>query len=193
MTPQDQTAAGQEAAILATERALAGGRYHEARQHISELKRLHGSQHDIARLTKTVDAGLAGQKKKSGKASWIGPLVAIAGYLVLSFRQPPGWTLPLWAILAFVVVPGLTGYAVGKLLGPETAPGARFRSAMWGAGFAMFFYTAISLILLRVRIDSDGGSTVVQVGFFVTCLYTLLAGTVAGFVSAKLVWRKYSV
>jgi hypothetical protein len=194
MTPPDQTAAGQEAAILATERALAAGRYHEARQHIGELKRLHGSHHDIARLTKAVDAGLAQQKKRSKKTAWIGPLVAIVGYLILATRQPFGWTIPVWTVLAFLVVPGLTGYTVAKLLGPETAPGARFRSAMWGTGFAMFFYTVISLMIVRARIGGDAGSSqAAVVVFFVASIYTVLAGAVAGLVSAKLVWRKYSV
>lgn len=186
--PEGQNAA--EGEMLAAEAALAGHRYREALQHLAEAERLGATDNDVEHLRAAVRQAQATGNRRVRRSGWVGLAVGLLGYLLLSAEQPPGWTVPGWIFLAFLVVPGVVGLATGRLQGWEQPPGARFRAAMRAGGIAMALYTGFTLIVLRQRIhtNTDSGQ-IFLAGCLVTLVYAVLAGLVAGFVSARLAWR----
>ncbi len=121
--------------------------------------------------------------RKPGRASaWGGFCLGLLGYLLVSVREPLEWRMPVWIILAFVVVPGLVGWVAG--LGQVPERGICFRAGLRTAGWAMFLYASLTLIVLSHRIPADAGSgQEFWAGLLVSVVYALLAGTVAGLVS----------
>jgi hypothetical protein len=189
MRPSESSEAA-EHAIVAAEAALAGRHYQEALFHLGEAKRLGAPHHDLQRLAEAIQRA-RGQADRSARWSVLAGLGAgILGYGILSFQQPPGWTVPVWAVLAFLVVPGMAGWATGRLLGRDRLPRDRFRAGVSAGGLAMALYTAITLIVLQQRIHTEIGSgQTFLVGCLVTLVYAALAGVVAGLVSARVTWR----
>ncbi len=96
-------------------------------------------------------------------------------YFFVSFRGITQWTLPVWVILVFVAVPIAAAFAGGRA---KTA-GARIRASMVSAGFAMAFYSAMSLMRVHAKLGSapNAGSTFL-VGLCVAIVYGLIASFV---------------
>ena len=64
----------------------------------------------------------------------------------------------------------------------------RFWAGFRAGSLAMFGYTAISLMVLRTHIGSGADSvSIFVVGLFVSTVYALIAGIIAGIAGAKLV------
>ena len=111
----------------------------------------------------------------------LGLLLAIVGYLVLALRQPSAWGMPVWALLAFAVVPAGAGWLAGRgrIGGSEFRE--CFRAGAWPAAIAMALYAGITLIVLHTRVSSGAnGGSVFLVGVFVALVYAAAAGPVAG-------------
>lgn len=181
MRPPDETRAAREATIASAKEAVREGRYGDAFRHLKEAEQLGVASGEIDNLRHSIDA----RKKKSRgvlrKSAWGGFAVAGIGYLILSFQQPPAWGIPVWAALAFLLVPAGAGYAASRIQGPGIEGQARFAAAMRGVGWAMFFYTLLSLFVLLLRMGGEGrGAQVGLVIFVLSVVYALLAGGVAG-------------
>jgi len=117
----------------------------------------------------------------SARANGVGGMmVGLAGYTILSFRQPPEWHPVLWAALAFGMVPAVIGLVVSR-------PAARgsIAVAFWWALISMLTYSGISMIRAHVRLESNPNSgQIVLIGLFVSVVYGLMAGLVAAGASA---------
>lgn len=187
MRPPGEQQGAAEAAVVETERHLGAGRYAAARNSLADAARLGASRRDIERLHSSIDRGEARSKKGAKAARWLAFGLGILAYLILSVQQPPAWRVPVWAALAFLAVPATVGFTAGKIAGRGTPAPTRFRAGMSAGGWAMFWYAAITLFMLHARMNSGApAGEVFLAGAFVTIVYSLLAGLVAGLVSAKL-------
>jgi hypothetical protein len=195
MRPPDETRAGIEAEIIAAERALANGNMPEARRRLADAERLGASSSDLKMLHSAIASrerfsktDRANAKKKGKLGVWAGFGIGVMGYLILSIRQPPDWPQTLWALLAFGVVPILAGLTTGRISRAAGNARSRFWAGLKSGFISMFLYSGISLIVLRTRIASGADSMqILTVGLFVTFVYAILAGCVAGAASSKLV------
>jgi hypothetical protein len=179
--PPDQRAAAREAEMIAAERALALGDFKTARSHLSDAQRLGAPKGDVQVLRQAINRSEKGMPNKIRKSFWVGLLISSMGYIILSFRLPVTWSIPVWAVLAFGLIPLISGFLTGAAQGIGTKPRDRFRAASWSTSTPMFFYTLISLIVLRTRIASgpDAGQLLLLV--VLLCLfYGACAGVVAG-------------
>jgi hypothetical protein len=124
----------------------------------------------------------------NSRAERIGFAVAVpfVCYLLLSIAEPPAYGTAVWAGLALLAVPLLTGLAMAKL----TTGFSRawlFQRSFLVAGSAMGIYTVINLSIVRNRIaEQVDPVAVLTVGVFVTAVYVIVAGAVAGAFSAIL-------
>src|SRR5438067_252508 len=119
MRPPDEERAAAEAAIHAAEHALAGGQVSEARRHLNEAGRLGASHHDIEAIHERIRQVEESRRKSAKGGKFRGFLIGIICYLFLSIQRPTGWSTPVWIALAFVAIPLLVGYFVGRVQGPE--------------------------------------------------------------------------
>ena len=194
MRPPDEAQAGIEGEIISAQRALAKGKFLEARRHLADAERLGAPEKDVRMLESSITSkerwakrDSAAARKRGKLAVWAGFGVAGLGYLILSIRQPADWPAMIWGSIAFGVVPVLAGLVAG-LLSVASPSKARFSAGMKSTSLAMLAYTAISLMVLRFRVASGADSTqIFLVGCFVTMTYSLCAGLVAGFAAARLV------
>src|SRR6266849_4253944 len=146
--PDDRKEAG-DAEIIAAESALGRKRFLEAQQHLVEAERLGASRHEVERLRSAAVSAVRRQAQRGRLAPWGGFGIGVAGYLVLSIQPPPGWTVPVWAILAFLVVPGIIGYVTGRWQGLDQEARTRFWAGVRAGGGAMALYSGLSLIAVR--------------------------------------------
>jgi hypothetical protein len=109
---------------------------------------------------------------------WRAFAVALLLYLLLSVREMSAWTRPVWMILAFGAVPGISAFVLGR--GGTTRDVVR--ASFGSVGTAMALYTAFHLIRLHRGIGSTGDAgTAVNVffaGLAAAIVYGLLAGAV---------------
>jgi hypothetical protein len=185
MRPPNEREEAGDAEIIAAESTLARRQFLEAQQHLAEAERLGASRHEVERLRSAAVAAVQRQVQRGRQAPWAGFGIGVAGYLLLSIQQPPGWTIPGWVILAFLVVPALIGGVTGRWQGLDQEARTRFWAGGRAGGGAMALYSGLSLIAVRQRFstNADAGQ-VVLVGLFVTLVYAVLAGAVAGLASA---------
>ncbi len=186
MRPPDEQNAAREAEILAAERAIAQRRWQDARNHLKAAAELGAERHDLQVHLTALEQGERQTQQRGRRTGWIGFWLGGLCYLLLSTRQPPQWTVPVWATLAFLLVPLIGGFAAGRWQGPDRPAATRFRSGCFAVGWAMALYTGITLISLREKIHTGSSSQVLLVGLFVTGVYAAVAGIVAGFSSARL-------
>ncbi len=185
----EMRAAAKEAEMVAAERALARGDFDEARAHLSDAERLGVQAKQIRDLRNSISRAEKGLPTRIRRSFWKGFFLSALCYIILAFRQPTGWTIPVWSALAFLLVPAAAGYLTGRAQGMSARPQDRFRSAMWATAWPMFFYTLLSLIVLRMRVQS--GPDAGQLFMIVTLLsfiYAAAAGLVAGLAGSKLAW-----
>jgi hypothetical protein len=172
------------AALIACERALSGGHYREAERHLAHAAHLGASPQEVTRLGHAITEVHKAQNRRISSNYGKGLVLGFLGYLLLSVQQPLGWTLPLWILLAFLVIPGIVGVLIGSAHGPAQTAREIFRMGMKGAGWPMAFYTAVTLLILSprlVRMENIGQEFLA--GALVTLVYALLAGGVAGLAS----------
>jgi hypothetical protein len=185
--PPDETESAREAALFNARHSIARGDFDAARQHISDAERLGAPTRDVRSLRQSITRGEQSMPARARKGFWIGFLISALGYFVVCFTQPLQWTIPVWAALVFGLIPLLSGFAAGRVQGPAVHSGDRFRAAFFGACWPMFWYTLITLIVLRSRLQSgpDSGQLFLVV-MFVSILYAIGAGLVAGLVGSRL-------
>lgn len=121
------------------------------------------------------------------RAVWLAFAIAGIGYLVLSQQQPAGWGVPLWASLALLLIPALAGLAVNRLQAAQRTARQMFFGGMKGVGWAMFFYSSITLIVLANRVGGAGsGGEEFLAGLLTAIVFTIVAGSVAGLTNVLL-------
>ena len=165
-------------------------RFADAQRHIHAAENFGANKYEMEHALNTLDQSIRTSQKRAARMAWLGPLIAIFAYLVISSRSPQAWTFPLWALLTLGLIPAGIGWLVGREIGPEKKMGQRIRSGYWTVGTAMFLYTIVSLMIIRSHIGiPDASGMVFLVELFVSSAYTIIAGGVAGLVAAHLAWR----
>ncbi len=104
------------------------------------------------------------------RAYFLGQLL----YVFLNVREMSGWTKPVWAILALLVIPALCTLVIGR--GGTTIQ--RFRASCGSVGTAMALYTAVNLIRLHKNIGDTSTGSIFLLILVVSVVYGLIAGTV---------------
>src|SRR6185437_7512329 len=85
-------------------------------------------------------------------AVWLGFWLGLLAYLLLSMQQPLGWKIPVWILLAFVVIPGLIGLLIGRVQGQEPTARMKFWAGLKGAFWPMAFYAFLNPVVLLARL-----------------------------------------
>ena len=150
----------------------------------------HGGSSAARRKAALANSGRQSSTEKQGsnlRAVWLAFVVAGVGYLVLSQQQPAGWGVPLWAALAFLLIPALAGLAINRLQSPHRPPKQAFLAGMKGVGWSMFFYSSITLTVLANRVGGAGNvGEEFLAGLLTAIVFTLLAGCAAGLTNVLL-------
>lgn len=115
--------------------------------------------------------------KKRGTGFWL----AAISYFILSFFSILSLGYFVWLLLAFLIIPVLTGIITGRRQGSAVGGGGCFAAGMRAAGVPMAIYTAISLTIVHSHVGpSPSASATFLVGFAVAIVYALIAGLIAG-------------
>ena len=176
--------------IAAADAALDAGRYRIASRHIAEAERWGGASPETARLQDRLNDFVEQQSREAGRGVWSGLAAGAVGYLLLGTQEPPEWTMPVWGLCAFVLLPGLIGFVIGRKQSLDDFPKARFRQGFLVTAPVMFCYASIAMIAARNRIGSasDMGQEMLA-GTLAAAVFAALAGCVAGAVCALPAWR----
>lgn len=176
--------------IAAADAALDAGRYRIASRHIAEAERWGGASPETARLQDRLNDFVEQQSREAGRGVWSGLAAGTVGYLLLGTQEPPEWTMPVWGLCAFVLLPGLIGFVIGRKQSLDDFPKARFRQGFLVTASVMFCYASIAMIAARNRIGSasDMGQEMLA-GTLAAAVFAALAGCVAGAVCALPAWR----
>ena len=176
--------------IAAADAALDAGRYRIASRHIAEAVRWGGASPETARLRDRLNNFVEQQSREAGRGVWSGLAAGVVSYLLLGTQEPPEWTMPVWALCAFVLLPGLIGFVIGRKQSLDDFPKARFRQGFLVTAPVMFCYASIAMIAARNRIGSasDVGQEMLA-GTLAAAVFAALAGCVAGAVCALPAWR----
>lgn len=176
--------------IAAADAALDAGRYRIASRHIAEAERWGGASPETARLQDRLNDFVEQQSREAGRGVWSGLAAGTVGYLLLGTQEPPEWTMPVWGLCAFVLLPGLIGFVIGRKQSLDDFPKARFRQGFLVTAPVMFCYASIAMIAARNRIGSasDMGQEMLA-GTLAAAVFAALAGCVAGAVCALPAWR----
>ena len=176
--------------IAAADAALDAGRYRIASRHIAEAVRWGGASPETARLQDRLNDFVEQQSREAGRGVWSGLAAGTVGYLLLGTQEPPEWTMPVWGLCAFVLLPGLIGFVIGRKQSLDDFPKARFRQGFLVTAPVMFCYASIAMIAARNRIGSasDMGQEMLA-GTLAAAVFAALAGCVAGAVCALPAWR----
>lgn len=173
-----------EREVMLAEQALGGGRFDDAEAHLARAKDLGLHEAALDRLQSAIKGERSRQAARRNWSVPAGICAAGACYALLAIRQPLGWTIPLWIVFAFAVIPALAGLVTSTMAGPRIAAGNRFRAGAAAGALAMAAYTGLSLVVVHGRISSatapGAADAVLRVGFVVTVLYAAAAGLVAG-------------
>ena len=168
------------------EKALQQGRY-DAADHLLDLA-AHGGATPllISDLGRRVRAARANHELRVRSSVRIGFCLAIAGYILLSMRQPLGWTQPIWILLAFLVIPGVAGLFVGRRHAGERTRSRAFYDGARSGVFAMACYTGFHVFKLADNLQKDNSQTVDEwvAAFIAIIVFSSIAGLVAGLASA---------
>ena len=174
------------AALSACDHAIAARQFAEAERQLDQAKHLGASPAVLKRHREALDSARASTSARNARAVWLGFLVAAVGYFALSAQQPAGWGVGLWAVLALLLVPALTGLTVSRFQTWARPPREAFFAAMKAVGWAMLFYATITLTVLAHRVDGPNGGERFLAGALVTLVYILVAGAAAGTVNLML-------
>lgn len=172
---------------LVTARACAErGDFNQALHHIEVASMEGADPSDIQREQIALEALRRGYFNSRAERIGFAVAVPFVCYLLLSVAEPPSYGTLVWAALALLAVPLLTGLAMAKLTNGFSR-GWLFQRSFLLAGFAMAIYTVIHLAAIRNRIAEQADSVaVLAVSAFVTMVYAICAGLVAGLLSAIL-------
>lgn len=125
---------------------------------------------------------------KSTRASGCALAVVCYGFMAFLLSLTPARFL--WWMLVVLVLPILIGAVAVKGTSHIDTPVERFRKGFWTCGIPMFVYVAISLMLAHHKVGPSGSAGgEFFAGLIAACLYTLLAGIVAG-VTGMMLYRQ---
>ena len=110
-----------------------------------------------------------------------GILVGAVGYLLLSIQSPLRYTIPVWMMLALVVIPALIGVSVGAV----TILREGIAAAFWVAAMTMLTYSALNMARIHgeLPMSADPGQVFLACAI-VSVAYALVAGIVSAGVNA---------
>lgn len=172
--------------LKAADDALKQGRY-EAADKLLDLAAKGGAEpRHISDLGRRLRAAKALHEKRVRTSVRSGFCLALAGYVVLSLRQPAEWRVPVWLALIFLVIPGLVGVFVGRRhAGERTRARAFYDGARCGA-YSMVCYSGVHVLVLANRLQKDASQTIDEyvAGVLTVVVFSAIAGMVAGSMSA---------
>ena len=118
---------------------------------------------------------------KANSTRAAGFVLAAVCYCFLVFLPSQTPARVSWWLLAIVIIPVLTGALAAKGTNKMDTPGQRFANGFWMCGRAMFLYTAVILMVTHSKVGGNGNAlTVLFISALVACVYTSLAGIMAG-------------
>ena len=171
--------------LEAAEKALSEGRY-DAADHLLDLAAHGGAEPlHISELGRRVRAAKARHEQRVRSSVRIGFLLALAGYVILSTRQPLGWTLKVWIVSAFVVIPVISGFFVGRRHAGERTRSRAFYDGARSGAYAMVCYATFHLLMLADHLQKDSTQLVDEyvAVIIAVIVFSALAGIVAGLAS----------
>jgi len=176
--------------IAAADAALDAGRFRLASRHIAAAERGGGWSSEIGRLQKRLADIEEQHDRQASQGVWQGFAAGAIGYLLLGMQEPPEWTMPVWGVCAFLLIPGLVGFVVGRKHSLDDFPKARFLKAFGIASMVMFVYASIAMMIAHSRVGSgsDAGQELLA-GLLTATVSAAAAGGVAGAACALPAWR----
>ncbi len=179
-------------AIQAAELALKENRFDDAKHLVGLAERLSDQNTRTQKLLRRIKVEEQDQDKRAQTSQVMGFFLGLAFYTFLSFIIfPSSVGILVWASITLALVPLFLGWIVGRRSGYDCTYRQRFFKAFWGVGGAVWIYGAGNLIFWRSRFTiTNTGADILLVWGAVPCFYALVAGTVAGIVSARLAWLR---
>jgi ABC-type transport system involved in cytochrome c biogenesis permease subunit len=164
------------------EKALQESRFDTAEHLLDMAAHAGATPLHISDLGRRVRAARAMHDRGVRGSVRVGFLIALAGYLILSARQPLGWTPSVWIVLAFVVIPGVAGLFVGRRHAGTRTRSLAFYDGVRSGVYAMACYSAIHIFTLANNLEKDNSQLVDEwaAAFIVVIVYSIIAGGVAG-------------
>jgi hypothetical protein len=190
--PPDSTYQNAGEAIQAAEIALKESRFDDAKHLVNVAERLSSPNPRTQKLLRRIKVEEQDQDKRAKTSQSMGFYLGIGVYTALSFLIfPTNVGTLVWASLTLIFVPLFLGLAVGRRAGYDSTYRQRFSKAFWGVGGAVWLYGFGNLIFWRARFTMESaGPDMLLVWGIVPCFYALVAGAVAGVVSARLAWLR---
>ena len=169
------------------------GDFLQARHHLSNAK-IAGADHaQIDDYLQELDTQKAASAQACSKRHASSVAAAVAGYIILSFASPPSWTVPVWAVLTFIVVPAFAGVLAGNSAFSESGhptKADRFWRAFKVVGVTVGIYSLVNMINVRGDIQSSDKSMDIAIFLFVALTYAAVAGCVGGAAGAFIPARR---
>ena len=164
-------------------KALADGDFARARAHLAVARQEGADETTLRALLDEIDEAEGAITKSSSAHILWAIMLALIAYVVLSLQSPANWGMPVWVLLAFIVVPIVIGVLSAMSVPPHAEKGDRFKRAMGVATLAMAIYATVGLILSERKMGTHSlqATQVFTAGMVVVVVYALIAGFVAGF------------
>src|SRR5580700_7825026 len=142
------------------EKALQEGRFNAADRLLDLAAHSGATPLHISDLGRRLRAARAAHDRGVRGSVRVGFLIALAGYLVLSAREPLGWTMHVWIVLAFVVIPSVAGLFVGRRHAGTRTRSLAFYDGVRSGVFAMACYAGIHVFTLANNLQKDNSQLV---------------------------------
>jgi hypothetical protein len=169
--------------VVAACKAIEDGDFAQARHHINNLSLEGSNPSQVEELEKLIWR----KENEAGKVSLnrIGLAlgVAVFGYAILSFQQPPEWGPVIWGLAAFFLLPCFVGVLAGtSIVSGRSTPqrSRRFWRAFFITSITVAVYSLVGMALSRHKMQSSDKSMDFVVFLFVAVVYAAVAGVVSG-------------
>ncbi len=172
--------------LQSAEKALSEGRFNAADRLLDLAAQSGATPLHISDLGRRLRAARANHDLHIRSSVRIGFVIALVGYIILSAREPLGWTTHVWIALAFFVVPFIAGLVVGRRHVGERTHKFAFCDGARSGFFAMACYTGFHVFTLASNLQKDNSQLVNEwVAALVDVIaFSIIAGIVAGITSA---------
>lgn len=191
MSHSERNFAHWDEAVQAAREALDAKRYDDAKHHLQTALNLGANSTHVRKLQTLIKIEEEQQDKIAQHGGFFGFWLAFVCYFLLSFLLPPTRGAALWGAIAFVAIPAIIGWRVGRWFGYDVPPRFRFWGGFRALGGAVWIYAFLNMLVARAQFSMSGAcGDVVLVWLLIPAFYGAIAGSVAGVASAKLAWRR---